>query len=228
MNRLKLAVSIPLAALACLISFDFSQADVVSTDWKTAGDGLLTRDLDNDLEWLDFSETMIPGTGGNAGSNRTFNDVSSQFGVGGEFEGFRHATEAEIIAFWTSAGIPDINVGGTADNFVPLTNLIDLMGLTSTGSGGIIPFSVGIYSGSIQPNTHQTAMLEILDNLGRARTQLTSIDDDQSNLTGGHWLVRPSSIPEPASSMFFGCITFIALSRRRRWLSGTGWGNETA
>ena len=60
-----------------------SYADVVSADWMSGGDGLLTRDLDNDLEWLDLRQTMA------ANDNRTYLDVSSELGIGGEFQGFR-------------------------------------------------------------------------------------------------------------------------------------------
>ena len=35
-----------------------SYAAVVTADWMSGGDGLLTRDLDSDLEWLDLRQTM--------------------------------------------------------------------------------------------------------------------------------------------------------------------------
>ncbi len=80
-----------ITATALLFSLP-SQAGLVSLDWKTAGDGLITSD--GTLEWLDLTET----------AGRSYNDVSGKFGVGQEFEGFRYATVFEVRSLWTAAG----------------------------------------------------------------------------------------------------------------------------
>ena len=46
----------------------------------------------NGLDWLDLSFT----------ARRSFNDVSSRFGAGEEFEGWRYATAVEFGAMWDS------------------------------------------------------------------------------------------------------------------------------
>lgn len=60
---------------------------------------LLFFDTETGLEWLDLSITQ----------NRIFIDVNAKFGVGGELEGFRHATAAEIATLFAHANIPEIN-----------------------------------------------------------------------------------------------------------------------
>ena len=48
--------------------------------------GHYTTDLDTGIDWLDVTESV----------NKSYNYVSSQFGVGGEYEGWRYATAAEL------------------------------------------------------------------------------------------------------------------------------------
>ena len=191
-------------------------AAVIPVDLESPGDALLTRDLDNGLDWLDLSQTM------QGGMNRTFNDVSGQLGPGGEFDGFRHATATEIEAFWTSAGIPDINSGGTAANFVPVTNLIGLLGDTSSPEP-VSTFSFGILADSNAPGTHQAAMIDLTSpSTARARSLASpgNVADDMTDIAGGHFLVRsaPAAIPEPSSFALLGVAAagFCSSRLRRR------------
>ncbi len=62
--------------------------------------GTYFTDTQSGLDWLDVT----------ASANRSYNDVSSQFGSGGDFDGWRYATAAEFGAMWDnvtgeSAGI---------------------------------------------------------------------------------------------------------------------------
>ena len=66
----------------------------VSVDWKKPGDGLLTYDSATGLEWLDLSYT----------TDRSYNDVAGQLQPGGEFDGFRYASIAEITNLWDHLG----------------------------------------------------------------------------------------------------------------------------
>lgn len=57
-----------------------AQADLIEVDLVSgSGDKLITRDTLANLDWLDLSESL----------GRNFNDVSTQFGIGGDFEGWR-------------------------------------------------------------------------------------------------------------------------------------------
>lgn len=48
--------------------------------------GTITRDTDTGLDWLDLTETV----------GRSYDDVSSSFGLGQEFYGWRYATNTEV------------------------------------------------------------------------------------------------------------------------------------
>ena len=48
--------------------------------------GNITRDTDTGLDWLDVTETR----------GLSYNQVTAQFGAGGDYEGFRYATAAEL------------------------------------------------------------------------------------------------------------------------------------
>ncbi len=61
-----------------------AEAGVMIGDDAVFGAGSITIDTDTGLEWLDWTES----------TNRSYNDVSGQFGAGGDFEGWRHATRA--------------------------------------------------------------------------------------------------------------------------------------
>jgi len=81
--------------------------------------GNMTRDTATDLEWLDLTLT----------SDRTFLDVSTEFGSGGDFEGFRYASLSEVSHLFVNAGIPNVNTRTfTAANYEPVIALMALIG----------------------------------------------------------------------------------------------------
>jgi len=83
------------AASACLVVASFNVSAIpTSVDYLTVGDGLITRDSNQNLEFLDLTYTQ----------GRTYNDISSKFGVGKEFEGWRYAFEWEIESLLYSFG----------------------------------------------------------------------------------------------------------------------------
>jgi MSHA biogenesis protein MshQ len=91
-----------------LLGFSISSASaaLTSADWKSVGDDLLTID-DSGLQWLDLSETV----------GLSYNAVAAQLVAGGEFEGFRYATVAEVEGLWNSAGGDDAFYNGwSAEN----------------------------------------------------------------------------------------------------------------
>jgi hypothetical protein len=76
-----------LIAVATLFS-SVANAELISTDWKVAGDGYSTLDTVSGLEWLDLSLTK----------GMSYSAVETQIDAGGSFEGWRLPTEAEVIA----------------------------------------------------------------------------------------------------------------------------------
>lgn len=199
-------------------------ATLMPADWKAADDNLITHDTDTGLKWLDLTMSI----------NRSFNDVSTQLGVGGDFEGFRYATETELFTFWTNAGIPDIdnNIAsfGSLANYLPIQLLQELVGLTLDRSL-IIKRSLGIidadYVSSFSGNTlKQVPYLEIDpdDNTGLAVLSglFTSPQNSQGGVIfgpHGHWLVQSNAaaIPEPHILWLLGSglLGLIGIAKRK-------------
>lgn len=79
----------------CLVTTPFSaSAELVNEDWN-GGTNNLTRDTETGLRWLDLTESRA----------LTRDHVITQFDSGGDFEGFRYATNAEVITLWSNFGI---------------------------------------------------------------------------------------------------------------------------
>ena len=68
-------------AIAFLLFASTAHATLIERDFLSAGDALLTYDTDTKLEWLDVNQSI----------NISYDTIVNQFGVGGNFEGFRHA-----------------------------------------------------------------------------------------------------------------------------------------
>lgn len=100
------------SAVALVMATASSQAALVDQ-------GANTLDTATNLQWLDLS----------ASGGLSYNQVAAQFGSGGQFEGYRFATRAEVLTLFGDAGIPDVDVGfgGTAANKAPVTALMALM-----------------------------------------------------------------------------------------------------
>ena len=77
MNKLKLISSVAIILFAG--SANASKADFVDHE-------VYTTDTKSKLDWLDVTETM----------NKSFNQITSQLGMGGELEGWRYATGKEF------------------------------------------------------------------------------------------------------------------------------------
>ena len=80
--------------LVGLVLASTTYAALLSKD-STFGPNTITRDTDTGLDWLDLTLS----------TNRSYDDVITQFGIGGDYSGFRHATVAEVIELWNHAGI---------------------------------------------------------------------------------------------------------------------------
>ena len=90
------------------------KASIISADDSTFGAGTLTRDTLQGLDFLDVTFSV--------GLTRAY--VSSQFVTGGQFAGFRYATDDEVINLINNTGFNPVAVSG-AD--VAGTNGIDYL-----------------------------------------------------------------------------------------------------
>jgi len=79
---------------------------VLSTSVNAAliDNGLLTTDTESGLNWLDLTET----------NGMTFKEVSSQLSIGGQFEGYRYASTAEVVDLWSRNFGIDLNSTSTS------------------------------------------------------------------------------------------------------------------
>ncbi len=81
--------------LVTLLVCNAAGASLVEVDLYTSGDSLLTKDTDTGLYWLDLTET----------TSISYNDMITELGPGGLFDGYRYANAADIDQLQLSAGL---------------------------------------------------------------------------------------------------------------------------
>lgn len=171
-----------------------AQAGVISRDWKTPGDGLLTYDDASRREWLDLTETLLinfPGAVPSSISQR-YQNVLTQTAVGGLFEGFVAASQSDVVALAQSAGV-DTSTESIAINLFATNRLIDLLNPTREQSEGR-RLDLGYVS-----DFPVTALLAVTPQADMAGLYLGPISTDPAGIpaVAGVWLFRP--VPEPSS-----------------------------
>jgi len=193
-----------------------ANAAVVSTDWQNLGDNLITHDTVSGFDWLDLTET----------NTLSFNQVSGQLGAGDQFQGFRYATESEVVALWanfavnlaagapTSFAGPDSGVQGAAST---LGNIFPEFSTFSFLAG-----ASGIIGEASSPTSNWVLGAAITTPPSVQTTYYSKGQLDADNATGltyvGSYLVRPAVVPLPAAVWLFGSglLGLIGLARRRK------------
>ena len=194
-------------ALAC----HSAAANLVSLD-SAFGPGTITLDQSTGLRWLDLTLT----------TPYTFNQAVAQTGVGGLFEGFHIASGDEVFQLWKDAGI-DVGFVGvfTTQNFVPVTNLMTLVGGPlshegNLGGGNFFDYTVGYVTDVHTPDWYTLASLSADPDptlTGRASFGEIPISQEVVGQQGS-WLV--TSVPEPSSLLLLGSGLFTAACRLRK------------
>lgn len=186
--------------IGMLILANSAQAALISMD-SGFGPDTITLDTDANLELLDITLS----------TNRSFNEVSSQFGPGGDFEGFRHATPSEVEGFFSAAGI----LGSTSDvtDFPLYIAVTELFGVTDYfPSDPTKPETLGLMSdihvgaifyGQVAGVYYYTAVASSTWGFGA----------DYGTESCGHWLVRPVSEPVTMLLVGFGLIVLAGFRR---------------
>jgi hypothetical protein len=181
------------------LAVSVANAALVSADWKVAGDNLITRD-DSGLEWLDLTQS----------TNRSYNDVSAQFGVNEDFDGWRYASRAEVRQLWSQAGGTVPYNGYTTGHVDWIAGILSLWGVTNTFPGQFMQ-STAVTGDAYNSTTHH--MVSLID------FSLLALPDDYALVSGSfianvsnsalsparaHALVRQSVVPVPAAVWLFG------------------------
>jgi len=191
--------------------------------------GATTLDTDQNLVWLDVTES----------AGRSYNNVVGQFGAGGDFAGYRHATLTEVTNLITNAGLipyQSYNPASPAEASTFL-QLIHLFGPTRVDNdpgaiSGERAQVVGLFD-DLNPTNGFVGFGAIsydsqTFSTGQPSWGAIEVQADRHNVgpatnpgVNGHWLVRdPSSavtIPEPTSIALLATgFIGIGIARRRR------------
>jgi hypothetical protein len=204
------------------------EAAVISHDWKTPGDGLLTYDTVNKREWLDLSQTLLsdqfPGTGSSVLEIREsrYQYVVGQTAAGGLFEGFRVARSQQVLGLAQSAGI-DTSTLNFSLNSANTLGLQNLLGLTLF-IPDINSFSIGLLDelGSLTAPYRLGAIVRVTPIGAGISIGDPARDLQSSNPPPGVMLYRV--IPEPSGGLLT-CIGIVMTlnCRANRYLSNLSY-----
>lgn len=169
------------------------------------------------LSWLNLAET----------TNKSYNTVSGEFGIGGDFEGYRYATGAEVnvmIGHWVGSVLTN-HKNYHAEPFID--DLISYLGPTIP-TPDRTNYSFGITKDTMpqSPYFHYTAALldypDHLNILDVSELLFAANNDDWFYPTTGSFLVSTSvsAVPLPAAFPLYGAgvamMGFIGWRRKRR------------
>lgn len=207
-----------LSSIACglFLSYQSTSAALIDQDWSIPGDNHLLLDTSTGLQWLDLSQT----------ANQSYADVSVNLAHGGIYEGFRFATQSEVLAMWGQAGITNTERQWVQNGeYAAVKDLVSRLGPTTMFEPGLFPIAthtVGMAEGGpVLPANERWAMeLTYAPDGASTRTSashytwnVTSADEHYSS-----YLVR--AVPLPAAVWLFisgGLMfTIMGLPRRRR------------
>ncbi len=176
------------------------QASVLSGGSEFGAD-TVTIDVQQQLEFLDLTVTQ----------GQSYDAVL----IDDRYSGWRHASFEEVRAMWLNAGLNDWTgssyVGGGNDAAV--SELIDLVGATTTGSFGT-PEALGITNGfDLSDPTRRVGRGLYTGPLTTSYGSALLFIRDEPNPDAGHWLVR--AVPAPGAALSLAVCAGLAGARRR-------------
>ncbi len=198
------------AAIAVIYCFSNVQAGLIVGTADGFGVDSLTIDTATGLEWLDWT----------ASTNISFQDMNLQFGVGGDFEGFRHASMYEVKTLFDNMGLSTENFPSQSLVFGSelATNALGFLGTTSPNETGTFAITSDIFEIPTNPFDFQ----RVVGVQGFVLTSATYGNRSSATLFGnsqhGHALVRLTAVPEPTSLLMVGIGVATLVCRRRRTL----------
>lgn len=194
-----------------------ANAVLLTMDWQSVGDGLMIHDTNSSLNWLRLTETNGLG----------YDYVSTQFGVGGQFEGLRYATDDEVFSLLANFSIyeqttePYITVAGLDSRVVDLSstmgNLFGEEDPVNTPYG-----AVGITAESNAPGRHNILGAYYEGDIWNVSTIVNNGSGVSSTIDGlttfthtGSFLVQVIPLPPAVLLLGSGLMGLLAFSRRR-------------
>jgi hypothetical protein len=190
-------------------------AALIDVDWQTSGDAKLLFDASTGMQWLDLSMT----------ANRSYNQVIANLGPGEVYDGFRVATQAEVLDMWSHAGITNYERLWTVGQYPAVNDLVTRLGPTTMVEPGLFPVAthtIGMFEGdpSLPANERWAAELTYAPDGESSRTSVNfytwnvgAADDHYST-----YLVRPVPLPAAIWLLMSGALSIgaLQLSHRRR------------
>ena len=199
---------------------------IISINDSVFGIDSVTRDTVSGLDWLDVTLSV----------NRSYGDVSSQFGVGGDFKGWRYATISDFDNLLSGLSLDISNLKGpqgqTWNNTVDVSTakrIVSLLGWTyvnnlpSTGNpfgqkelyGVFGDHYADIFSPDGQsPPSHVYGKIGASDTLAYSNTSGQILHNSSDNLVGS-FLVQ--SVPEPSIlALFTAGLAGLGFARKRK------------
>lgn len=214
--------------IAVVLSSSMVQAQIFDANDPTlpaSADGFnLTLDTISDLEWLDVNLT----------TGRTYDDLigldgTNEFGPGGDFEGFRHATALELIGV-----APPNEVHGmfrywgwvsSLESTSELGNVTEFLSYFGCRTGVCSTYGSiqGLFVTDLVSPLQRWALLQTkftqLGNAGYVSFPLSgpalTTSENGSTNEYGHFLVRPLPEPGGAGAVVAGILMLAALARLR-------------
>ena len=204
-----LVCKVAMTIAAGLLFSTVSQAQIVSADWKTAGDNLITRDTTSGLDWLDLTETTSMG----------YVNVLAD----STFAGWRSASVTEVATLWSHFGT---GVDLSSPSTTQAVGFIDPNVTIAAGFLGNTYAVLAGYTGS-KGNTantgvnagFQVTMSAYITPTGNTVYERADFGPaGQSAGTIGTYLVQTSPVPVPAAVWLLGSglLGMIGIAKRRR------------
>jgi len=177
-----------------------------------ANDGKITHDVISGLSWLDLTET----------TGMSYNEVSLELSDGRLFDGYRFATDIEVVALWAHGNVDLSSLYDTSNKYDDIVDVIGLLGNTYTGDNsryGTLGLTYKKYNND-QEIFMSTQMGAFVNTSNREYNKYI-IDDYRYNLDNvvshtGTYLV--SVVPVPAAVWLFGSamVGLVGVSRRKK------------